>query len=451
LTNSLSDTKKTLNQLSTDTAKHIQDINGNLTNLSTATASSLQDLNKGLQAANTSVATLQDNALQWNAGKGVYDASRDGSAKILSGIDAGAVNANSTEAVNGGQLHSLSTVTQTGLTSASTGLSSLSLSTVTGLNSLSSSLSSTKQDLITLQANALQWNGSAYDASHGGSAQRITNVAAGFVTADSTDVINGSQFFSLSNSTSTGLSSLSTNLSAVTDNQLGGLSSIVADGFSTVTGNVSKLSTSLSTTNSNIILLQQNALQRNRISGDFDARRDDNDQNLTGIAAGDINATSSDAINATQMHSLSTLTQAGLNSTSTGLSSLSSSTVSGLNAANTRLDSLSTVTQAGLVSASTGLSSLSLSTTTDLNNLTASLNATNQNLTSLQQNALQWNGSAYDASHGGSAQRITNVAAGRMAADSTDAVNGGQLFSLSSSTSTGLNSLSTVISTTVIS
>ncbi|PIT49015.1 ESPR-type extended signal peptide-containing protein [Snodgrassella communis] len=451
LTNSLSDTKKTLNQLSTDTAKHIQDINGNLTNLSTATASSLKDLNKGLQAANTSVATLQDNALQWNAGKGVYDASREGSAKILSGIDAGAVNANSTEAVNGGQLHSLSTVTQTGLTSASTGLSSLSLSTVTGLNSLSSSLSSTKQDLTTLQANALQWNGSAYDASHGGSAQRITNVAAGFVTADSTDVINGSQFFSLSNSTSTGLSSLSTNLSAVTNNQLGGLSSIVADGFSTVTGNVSKLSTSLSTTNSNIILLQQNALQRNRISGDFDARRDDNDQNLTGIAAGDINATSSDAINATQMHSLSTLTQAGLNSTSTGLSSLSSSTVSGLNAANTRLDSLSTVTQAGLVSVSTGLSSLSLSTTTDLNNLTASLSATNQNLTSLQQNALQWNGSAYDASHGGSAQRITNVAAGRMAADSTDAVNGGQLFSLSSSTSTGLNSLSTVISTTVIS
>ncbi|PIT47542.1 hypothetical protein BHC46_06655, partial [Snodgrassella alvi] len=154
-----------------------------------------------------------------------------------------------------------------------------------------------------------------------------------------------------------------------------------------------------------------------------------------------------------QMYSLSTLTQAGLNSTSTGLSSLSQSTSSGLNTVNTRLDSLSTITQAGLVSASTGLSSLSLSTTTDLNNLTASLSTTNQNLTSLQQNALQWNSSlnAYDASHNGVAQRISNVAAGRMAADSTDAVNGGQLFSLSSSTSTGLNSLSTVISTTVVS
>ncbi|WP_255356368.1 hypothetical protein, partial [Snodgrassella sp. R-53583] len=449
LTNSLSDTKKTLNQLSTDTAKHIQDINGNLTNLSTATASSLQDLNKGLQATNTSVATLQDNALQWNAGKGVYDASREGSAKILSGIGAGAVNANSTEAVNGGQLHSLSTVTQTGLTSASTGLSSLSLSTVTGLNSLSSSLSSTKQDLTTLQANALQWNGSAYDASHGGSTQRITNVAAGHIAADSTEAINGGQFFSLSNSTSTGLSSLSTNLSSVINNQLGSLSSIVADNLSTVNKNVSSLSTGLDSATGKVAALQKDALQWNGTA--YDATRGGLAQKLTGITGGNISAGSSDAVNGAQMYSLSTLTQTGLNSTSTGLSSLSLSTASGLNAANTRLDSLSTVTQAGLVSASTGLSSLSLSTTTDLNNLTASLSATNQNLTSLQQNALQWNGSAYDASHGGSAQRITNVAAGRMAADSTDAVNGGQLFSLSSSTSTGLNSLSTVISTTVIS
>ncbi|MCO6507934.1 MAG: hypothetical protein J6578_03970 [Snodgrassella sp.] len=440
--------------------------------------SHVSSLSVGLSTTDINVAALQQNALQWNSVRGVYDATRNGSAQKLTGIIGGDIRADSSDAINGAQMHSLSTLTQTGLNSTSTGLSSLSQSTSSGLNivntrldslstvtqtglsststglsSLSSGLSSTKQDLATLQANALQWNGGVYDASHGGSAQRITNVAAGYVTADSTDAINGSQFFSLSNSTSTGLSSLSTNLSAVTDNRLGGLSSIVADGFSTVTGNVSKLSTSLSTTNSNIILLQQNALQRNRISGDFDARRDDNDQNLTGIAAGDINATSSDAINATQMHSLSTLTQAGLNSTSTGLSSLSSSTVSGLNAANTRLDSLSTVTQAGLVSVSTGLSSLSLSTTTDLNNLTASLSATNQNLTSLQQNALQWNSSlnAYDASHNGVAQRISNVAAGRMAADSTDAINGSQLFSLSSSTSTGLNSLSTVISTTVIS
>ncbi|KDN14315.1 ESPR-type extended signal peptide-containing protein [Snodgrassella communis] len=438
LTNSLSDTNSTLNQLSTGTAKHIQNINDNLTNLSTATISSLQNLNKGLQATNTSVSTLQDNALQWNAGKGVYDASREGSAKILSGIGAGAVNANSTEAVNGGQLYSLSTVTQTGLASASTSLSSLSLSTITGLNSLSSGLSSTNQDLITLQANALQWNGSAYDASHSGSAQRITNVAAGRMAADSTDAINGSQLFSLSNSTSTGLSSLSTNLSNITNNQLDSLSSTVSLSLSSVNNHVSSLSVGLSTTDVNVAALQQNALQWNSVRSVYDATRNGRAQKLTGITGGDISADSSDAINGAQMHSLSTLTQTGLNSTSTGLSSLSQSTSSGLNTVNTRLDSLSTVTQTGLASTSTGLSSLS-----------SGLSSTKQDLTTLQANALQWNGSAYDASHGGSAQRITNVAAGHIAADSTDAINGGQFFSLSNSTSTGLSSLSTNLSSVI--
>jgi len=36
-----------------------------------------------------------------------------------------------------------------------------------------------------------------------------------------------------------------------------------------------------------------------------------------------------------------------------------------------------------------------------------------------------------------------HVAAGNVSADSTDAINGGQFFALSSSASTGLNSLST--------
>ncbi|MCO6518898.1 MAG: YadA-like family protein [Snodgrassella sp.] len=439
--------------------------------------SHVSSLSVGLSTTNNNVTLLQQNTLQWNSSigsDGAYDATRNGSAQKLTGIIGGDIRADSSDAINGAQMHSLSTLTQTGLNSTSTGLSSLSQSTSSGLNivntrldslstvtqtglsststglsSLSSGLSSTKQDLATLQANALQWNGSTYDASHGGSAQRITNVAAGYVTADSTDAINGSQLFSLSNSTSTGLSSLSTNLSSVIHDQLGSLSSIVADSLSTVNKNVSSLSTGLDSATGKVAALQKDALQWNGTA--YDATRDGLAQKLTGITGGNISAGSSDAVNGAQMYSLSTLTQTGLNSTSTGLSSLSSSTVSGLNAANTRLDSLSTVTQAGLVSVSNGLSSLSLSTTTDLNNLTASLSATNQNLTSLQQNALQWNGSAYDASHGGSAQRISNVAAGRMAADSTDAVNGGQLFSLSSSTSTGLNSLSTVISTTVIS
>ena len=448
LKDSLKSTNDGLTQLSSSTSGSIQSISTSLDTLTTSTASSLQALDKGLIDTSSSVSTLQANALQWNAGKGVYDASRDGSAKVLSGVAAGAVSAESTEAVNGGQLHSLSTVTVAGMNSISTGLSSLSESTTTGLNNLTNSLNSTNQTLTTLQANTLQWKGSAYDAGHNGTAQRITNVAAGNIALDSTDAVNGGQLFSLSGSTSTGLSSLSTNLSTVTNNQLGSLSSIISNSLSTVNQNVSSLSSSLNDTNTNVGNLQKDALQWNSTISAYDATRGGRAQTLTGIAGGDISATSSDAVNGAQMYSLSTLTQKGLGSISTGLSSLSSVTSSSLDNVNRSLESLSTETHTGLNSVSTGLSSLSQSTTTGLNNLSASLSSANQNLTTLQQNALQWSNTltAYDAGHNGTAQRITNVAAGNIALDSTDAVNGGQLFSLSSSTSTGLSSLSTNLS-----
>ncbi|AHN27391.1 YadA-like protein [Snodgrassella alvi wkB2] len=449
LKDSLKSTNDGLTQLSSSTSGSIQSISTSLDTLTTSTANSLQALDKGLKDTSSSVSALQTNALQWNADKGVYDASRNGSAKVLSGVAAGAVSAVSTEAVNGGQLYSLSTVTVAGLNSVSTGLSSLSESATTGLNNLSASLSSANQNLTTLQQNALQWNSTltAYDAGHNGTAQRITNVAAGNIALDSTDAVNGGQLFSLSSSASTGLSSLSTNLSKVTDNQLGSLSTIIGDNLNTVNQNVSSLSSSLNDTNTNVGNLQKDALQWNSTISAYDATRGGRAQTLTGIAGGDISPTSSDAVNGAQMYSLSTLTQTGLSSSSTGLSSLSSVTSSALNNVNRSLESLSTETHTGLNSVSTGLSSLSESTTTGLNNLTASLNSTNQNLTTLQQNALQWNGTAYDAGRSNTVQKITNVAAGRIAVDSTDAVNGSQFFNLSGSTSTGLNSLSTSLST----
>ena len=449
LKDSLNSTSDKLTQLTSSTSGSIQSISTSLDTLTTSTANSLQALDKGLKDTSSSVSALQTNALQWNAGKGVYDASRNGSAKVLSGVAAGVVSAVSTEAVNGGQLYSLSTVTVAGLNSVSTGLSSLSESATTGLNNLSASLSSANQNLTTLQQNALQWNNTltAYDAGHNGTAQRITNVAAGNIALDSTDAVNGGQLFSLSGSTSTGLSSLSTNLSTVTNNQLGSLSSIISNSLNTVNQNVSSLSSSLNDTNTNVGNLQKDALQWNSTISAYDATRGGRAQTLTGIAGGDISPTSSDAVNGAQMYSLSTLTQTGLSSSSTGLSSLSSVTSSALNNVNRSLESLSTETHTGLSSVSTGLSSLSESTTTGLNNLTASLSSTNQNLTTLQQNALQWNGTAYDAGRSNTVQKITNVAAGRIAVDSTDAVNGSQFFNLSGSTSTGLNSLSTSLST----
>ncbi|MBI0069068.1 hypothetical protein H3T79_12025, partial [Snodgrassella sp. M0118] len=88
-----------------------------------------------------------------------------------------------------------------------------------------------------------------------------------------------------------------------------------------------------------------------------------------------------------------------------------------------------------------------------LTNINGNISTANSNIAALQSDALQWkknvngNGGFYDASHGTSqAQKITNVAAGQLENGSTDAVNAGQLYQLSTSSATSFSSLSTVVS-----
>ena len=122
-----------------------------------------------------------------------------------------------------------------------------------------------------------------------------------------------------------------------------------------------------------------------------------NERTISNIADGRVDETSNQAINGRQLYRLST-------STSTSLSQLQDQ----LNIAS--------------------------------GNIPAELSTT---LSSLQHDTLQWNGSAYDASHSsGTAQKITNVAAGDTSQNSTDAVNGGQLWQLKSEWQQDLQALS---------
>ncbi|WP_257389827.1 ESPR-type extended signal peptide-containing protein, partial [Snodgrassella alvi] len=361
--------------------------NSNLSSLSLSVSSSINELSDKLVSSNTTdiislstmassigdtVGKLQKDALQWKDGSYSADHGTD-EAQVITNVAAGNTTPNSTDAINGSQLHSLSTVTQTGLSTAASGLSSLSVSTATGLNSLSSSinssLSNATEGVTELKQNALQWNNNigAYDAARNGNIQKITNVAAGTVGENSTDAVNAGQLFSLSNSTSTGLSSLSSSLSTITENQMGDMSGTV----SRLNENVSSLSTGLSTIDGSVTALQQNALQWNSNISAYDATRGGSTQKLSGIKEGYIAADSTDAINGSQLHSLSTVTQTGLDDAASGLSSLS-------------------------VSTATGLNSLSSSINSSLSNAT-------EGVTELKQNALQWNNNigAYDAARNG--------------------------------------------------
>lgn len=190
-----------------------------------ATNQTVSGLSTNLTGVANSVAGLQSTTLQRSSNG--YDASYAGTAQQIHNLAAGTSTA---DAVNVGQLDAVvatagnavqydnvgqnivtlggavatTPVTVTNLAPGS--LSSASTDAVNGaqlyatnqgvqgntqsIAGLSSSVSSFGQSLTTLQGSALQFNGSAYDASQSGIAQRITNVAAG---TGPTDAVNLAQ------------------------------------------------------------------------------------------------------------------------------------------------------------------------------------------------------------------------------------------------------------------
>jgi autotransporter adhesin len=117
------------------------------------------------------------------------------------------------------------------------------------------------------------------------------------------------------------------------------------------------------------------------------------ERQITNVAAGRVSATSTDAVNGSQLNatnlaisSLSTSTASNISSLSTGIGSLST----GLSSTNSNLTSLSTSTSTAIGSLSTGLSStnsnltsLSTSTSTGIGSLSTGLSSTNSTVASL--------------------------------------------------------------------
>ncbi|MBF3540855.1 ESPR domain-containing protein, partial [Burkholderia pseudomallei] len=196
----------------------------------------------------------------------------------------------------------------------------------------------------------------------------LSGVAAGAVTATSSQAINGSQLYSLSTSASTGIGSLSSSMSTFnssisslstglssTNSGLTSLSTSASTGLSSANSSIASLSSGLSSTNSSLTSLSTSAS-----SGISTAQSGVNSLS-TGLST--TNST---------VASLSTSTSTGIGSLSTGLSSTNSS-----------LTSLSTSASSGISSANSSVASLSTSTSTGIGSLSTGLSTTNSNLTSL--------------------------------------------------------------------
>ncbi|EEJ7564454.1 hypothetical protein S965_002146 [Salmonella enterica subsp. salamae] len=333
----------------------------------------------------TEIDGLSEDALKWN-GTDAFSASH-GSATTnkITNVAAGDVSATSTDAVNGSQLNTVKTDVATN---------------TTNITNLSTEIDGLSED-------ALKWNGTAFSASHGSATtNKITNVAAGDVSATSTDAVNGSQ--------------LKTTNDAVATN----------------TTNITNLSTEIDG-------LSEDALKWNGTA--FSASHGSATTNkITNVADGDVSATSTDAVNGSQLKTTNdavATNTTNITNLSTEIDGLSEDALkwNGTDAFSASHGSATTnkITNvaAGDVSATStdAVNGSQLKTTNDAV-ATNTTNITNLSteIDGLSEDALQWNGTAFSASHGSvTTNKITNVAAGDINAKSTDAINGSQLYDLS--------------------
>ncbi|EAQ7708186.1 trimeric autotransporter adhesin SadA [Salmonella enterica] len=319
----------------------------------------------------------------------------------------GDINANSTDAVTGAQIYSLSqsvadrlgggaSVNSDGTVNAplykvGTGIYN---NVGSALSALNSSITNTDASVAGLADDALLWDSStsAFSANHSGSDSKITNLAAGTLAADSTDAVNGSQLFDTNEKVDQNTADITTNTDSINQN---------TTDIATNTTNINSLSNSVTT-------LTDDALLWDGSASAFSANHSGSDSKITNLAAGTLAADSTDAVNGSQLFA----TNENVSQNTTDI------------AANT--DSIN-------------------QNTTDIATNTTSINNLSNSVTTLTDDALLWDAAsgAFSAKHNGSDSKITNLAAGTLAADSTDAVNGSQLFATNENVSQNTTDIAT--------
>ncbi|HAM9648932.1 TPA: hypothetical protein IDZ30_003233 [Escherichia coli] len=358
---------------------------------------------------------LDNNTLQWDSLKKAYSAAHGtDTTSTITNVKDGDLTAGSTDAVNGSQLKTTNDNVATN---------------TTNITNLTDSVGDLKDD-------ALLWNGTAFSAAHGTDAtSKITNVKDGDLTAGSTDAVNGSQLKTTNDAVAANTTNIATN-----------------------TTNITNLTDAVDS-------LGDDSLLWNATAGAFSAAHGtDATSKITNVKDGDLTAGSTDAVNGSQLKTTNDAVAANTTNIATNTTNITNLTdaVDSLGD-----DSLLWNATAGAFSAAHGTEATSkitnvkdgdltagstdavngsqLKTTNDAvatNTTNIATNTTNiTNLTdavdSLGDDSLLWNATAgaFSAKHGtnGTDSKITNLLAGTVSSDSTDAINGSQLYGLADS------------------
>ncbi|ENY3034812.1 YadA-like family protein [Salmonella enterica] len=430
-----------INQNTTDIAANTTSINQNTTDITTNTASINQNTTDiatnttSINSLSDSVTTLTDDALLWDAASGAFSAKHNGSDSKITNLAAGTLAADSTDAVNGSQLFATNENVSQNTTDIAANTTSITQNT-TDIATNTTSINSLSDSVTTLTDDALLWDATsgAFSANHNGSDSKITNLAAGTLASDSTDAVNGSQLFATNENVSQNTTDIATN------------------------------TTSINNLNNSVTTLTDDALLWDAASGAFSANHNGSDSKITNLAAGTLASDSTDAVNGSQLYETNqrvdqnTSAIADINTSITNLSSDNLSwneTTSSFSASHgsSTTNKITNVAAGELSEESTdavngsqlfetnekvdqNTTDIAANTTnitqnsSAIENLNTSVSDINTSITGLTDNALLWDEDigAFSANHGGSISKITNVAAGALSEDSTDAVNGSQLY-----------------------
>ncbi len=364
---------------------------------------------------------LDNNTLQWDSLKKAYSAAHGtDTTSTITNVKDGAISDTSKDAVNGSQLKTTNDNVATNTANITTNTNSI--------NTLTDSVGDLKDD-------ALLWNGTAFSAAHGTDAtSKITNVKDGDLTAGSTDAVNGSQLKTTNDNVATNTTNIATN-----------------------TTNITNLTDAVDS-------LGDDSLLWNATAGAFSAAHGtDATSKITNVKDGDLTAGSTDAVNGSQLKTTNDAVAANTTNIATNTTNITNltdavdslgddsllwnATAGAFSAAHgtEATSKITNVTAGDLTAGSTdAVNGSQLKTTNDAvaaNTTNIATNTTNiTNLTdavdSLGDDSLLWNATAgaFSAAHGTEAtSKITNLLAGTVSSDSTDAINGSQLYGLADS------------------
>ncbi|EBM4024011.1 hypothetical protein DY756_02500 [Salmonella enterica] len=372
--------------------------------------SALSALNTSITNTEASVAGLAEDALLWDESISAFSASHTGNASKITNLAAGTLAADSTDAVNGSQLFDTNEKVDKNTADIATNTDSINQNTAditantdsinqnttdiaanttsinqntTDIATNTTNINSLSDSVTTLTDDALLWDAAsgAFSAKHNGSDSKITNLAAGTLAADSTDAVNGSQLFDTNEKVDQNTADITTNTNSINQN---------TTDIATNTTNINNLSDSITT-------LTDDALLWDAASGAFSANHNGSASKITNLAAGTLAADSTDAVNGSQLFDTNEKVDQNTADITTNTNSINQNT-------------------------------------TDIATNTTNINNLSDSITTLTDDALLWDAASgtFSASHGTSGtsgtNKITNVAAGEIASDSTDAVNGSQLY-----------------------